>query len=496
MESQESALERKRKRLAAWKLKKQQQQQPATPVPAPPPPPPAPKVSLTLKATPISKSTVTKKKKPKSVSINAFGDSDSDGEQGKKDSVPASSSLKRKSVFDVEQEEQQRQRHQKTSEDEDSKPKRKKRKGRWDNAPKEQAPVVKDALDEFMDKLRSGTHSVIEVGGSAAEGGFKIDTGGSMLHSGPKSMTTVDEQGKKSTTSQVYQPSDWLSDAPTDDEEQEERARRALVEALKAQPVSATLPRNEEYEDEDEVGVPKPAQLAAEVRSEKARREQRLLELERQAAEARSSAESSEQPQFGRLYMDSEGGVMEEAERNLDAAKATPDALVVLAELNKKKELKAVDHSKIDYMPFQKNLYRVPRLLAHLSQEDIISRRAKLKVRVRGHGAPAPVSTFEECGLSERVLQVLNSQDIDQPFPVQAQCIPCIMAGRDVIGIAKTGSGKTLAYLLPMLRHILVQPPLAPSESGPISLILAPARELAYQIYTVCKAFAKPLGLK
>jgi ATP-dependent RNA helicase DDX46/PRP5 len=70
------------------------------------------------------------------------------------------------------------------------------------------------------------------------------------------------------------------------------------------------------------------------------------------------------------------------------------------------------------------------------------------------------------------------------------------IAGRDVIGIAKTGSGKTLAYLLPLLRHILVQPPLAPNESGPIGLILAPARELAYQIHSVCRMFAKNLGLK
>lgn len=57
-------------------------------------------------------------------------------------------------------------------------------------------------------------------------------------------------------------------------------------------------------------------------------------------------------------------------------------------------------------------------------------------------------------------------------------------------------TGKTLAYLLPMLRHILVQPPLEQNESGPVGLILAPARELAFQIYTVCKSFAKPLGLK
>jgi hypothetical protein len=57
-------------------------------------------------------------------------------------------------------------------------------------------------------------------------------------------------------------------------------------------------------------------------------------------------------------------------------------------------------------------------------------------------------------------------------------------------------SGKTLAFLLPLLRSIMVQPDLAPGESGPIGLILAPARELAYQIHLVCKSFAKQLGLK
>jgi ATP-dependent RNA helicase DDX46/PRP5 len=90
----------------------------------------------------------------------------------------------------------------------------------------------------------------------------------------------------------------------------------------------------------------------------------------------------------------------------------------------------------------------------------------------------------------------MEKQKITTPFPIQAQCIPCIMAGRDVIGIAKTGSGKTLAYLLPMLRHIMDQPPLGANESGPIGLVLAPARELAYQIHLVCKTFTKQLGLK
>ena len=277
-----------------------------------------------------------------------------------------------------------------------------------------------------------------------------------------------------------------LNQVETEDDE-EEKARRAFIEALKSVPG----PNQQVVEEE-----PPTPSLAAEVKSEKQRREQRLRELEQEALEARVLAQTAAAPELGRLYNDVEGGVMEEAERNLDAAMAAPDALQVLAELNKKKELKAVDHAKVDYIPFKKNLYIVPKSLAILSSDEIAGLRGKLKVKVRGHGAPAPVQSFEQCGLSERILKVMEKQKITTPFPIQAQCIPCIMAGRDVIGIAKTGSGKTLAYLLPMLRHIMDQPPLGQNESGPIGLVLAPARELAYQIHLVCKNFTKQLGLK
>jgi ATP-dependent RNA helicase DDX46/PRP5 len=175
---------------------------------------------------------------------------------------------------------------------------------------------------------------------------------------------------------------------------------------------------------------------------------------------------------------------------------AAPDALEVLAEMNKKKELRAVDHAAVDYLTVRKNLYLVPRSVARLTPEEVVERRARLGVKVRGKGAPAPVLKFSEAGLSERIMAVLEKKNITAPFPVQAACLPCIMAGRDVIGIAKTGSGKTLAFVLPMLRHILDQPPLAPHETGPIGLIIAPARELAYQIHMVCKGLTKHLGLK
>jgi ATP-dependent RNA helicase DDX46/PRP5 len=86
------------------------------------------------------------------------------------------------------------------------------------------------------------------------------------------------------------------------------------------------------------------------------------------------------------------------------------------------------------------------------------------------------------------VLKILDKSGFSTPTPIQAQALPAIMSGRDVIGIAKTGSGKTLAYLLPMLRHIADQPPLA-DRDGPIGLILVPTRELCMQIAQEMKRF-------
>jgi hypothetical protein len=437
---------------------------------------------------------------------------------------------------------------------EEDRPIKRRRKGRWDNAPTVTgnsvsttlptipAPFIvntaDDALDKFMEKLEAGALGTVATQVRSSESQIlSIDVGGSMMRitklpqSEPSpisggvitseqiarltygatsartnSKSTAVSNGKEVDPDAIYTHSDWESDAPntvtggtaseveTDDEEAEEYARRALIEALKSAP---SLDGSGEGGESDDVteAVKKPT-LAAEVKSEKNRREQMLRDLEKEAEEARLLAERSSAPELGRLYNDIEGGVMEEAERNLDAAMAAPDALQVLAELNKKKELKNVDHSEVDYIPFKKNLYIVPRALANLSADQVADLRGKLKVKVRGQGAPAPVSSFEQCGLSERIMKVMEKQGITKPFPVQAQCLPCIMAGRDVIGIAKTGSGKTLAYLLPLLRHILDQPPLGPNESGPIGLILAPARELAYQIHLVCKTFTKALGLK
>jgi len=284
------------------------------------------------------------------------------------------------------------------------------------------------------------------------------------------------------------------NDTDDDDDEEEEEARRSFIAALRNTKVTTTT-----IEQQQQTTTPVVAQLASEVQSEKQRRETHMSNLKKEAAAAHRASTAASQPNIGRIYYaDVESGIMEEAERNLNVMNAASgvDALEILSELNKKKELKAVDHSIIEYINIRKNLYIVPRSLANLSDDEVVERRVKHKIRVRGRGAPTPIDIFEECGLSERILNVLKKMKIERPFAVQAQCLPCIMAGRDVIGIAKTGSGKTLAYLLPMLRHIGDQPDVASHESGPIGLVLAPARELAVQIHSVTKSFAKHLGMK
>jgi ATP-dependent RNA helicase DDX46/PRP5 len=68
---------------------------------------------------------------------------------------------------------------------------------------------------------------------------------------------------------------------------------------------------------------------------------------------------------------------------------------------------------------------------------------------------------------TKKFLQFFFRYNYDKPTPIQAQALPIILSGRDMIGIAKTGSGKTLAFLLPLFRHIKDQPPLE-GDDGPI----------------------------
>ena len=84
---------------------------------------------------------------------------------------------------------------------------------------------------------------------------------------------------------------------------------------------------------------------------------------------------------------------------------------------------------------------------------------------------------FINFGLTNEVMDGILSLGFKNPTPIQAQAIPVILEGRDLIGNAQTGTGKTAAFLLPMLDYIVKNP----SEKVKC-LILAPTRELVKQI--------------
>jgi len=88
---------------------------------------------------------------------------------------------------------------------------------------------------------------------------------------------------------------------------------------------------------------------------------------------------------------------------------------------------------------------------------------------------------FEDLGLSQPVLQALELKGYGQPTPIQAQAIPTVLEGRDLLGIAQTGTGKTAAFMLPSIDR-LVAADKRPKPRHCRMLVLAPTRELAGQI--------------
>ena len=93
--------------------------------------------------------------------------------------------------------------------------------------------------------------------------------------------------------------------------------------------------------------------------------------------------------------------------------------------------------------------------------------------------------TFKDLGLPEFILNAVSDLGFETPSPIQQICIPHLLEGRDVLGMAQTGSGKTAAFSLPILAKI------DPAEKHPQLLVMAPTRELAIQVADACEQFMK-----
>ncbi len=112
-----------------------------------------------------------------------------------------------------------------------------------------------------------------------------------------------------------------------------------------------------------------------------------------------------------------------------------------------------------------------------------------------GHGAPK--MNFEELNLAPAIMQAVRELGYDTPTPIQAQAIPAVLAGQDLLAGAQTGTGKTAAFTLPMLHKLSLTEPGKNRFGGKAirALVLTPTRELAAQVEESVRDYGKYLQL-
>lgn len=101
-------------------------------------------------------------------------------------------------------------------------------------------------------------------------------------------------------------------------------------------------------------------------------------------------------------------------------------------------------------------------------------------------------TTFASLGLIPELVKATTSLSFTKPTPIQARSLPPALEGKDIIGLAQTGSGKTAAFLLPILQSLFT----SDSPSPFYALVLAPTRELAYQIDQTLKGLGAGIGVR
>jgi ATP-dependent RNA helicase RhlE len=119
---------------------------------------------------------------------------------------------------------------------------------------------------------------------------------------------------------------------------------------------------------------------------------------------------------------------------------------------------------------------------------------------IQSAAAPTPAATirFEDFGLSPDILRALSDQGYVHPTPIQAEAIPVVLQGHDVMGAAQTGTGKTAGFALPIIQLLLATASnsASPARHPVRALILTPTRELADQVAENVKAYCRHTPLR
>lgn len=130
--------------------------------------------------------------------------------------------------------------------------------------------------------------------------------------------------------------------------------------------------------------------------------------------------------------------------------------------------------------------------LDKMNERDWRIMKEDFDISIKGKNTSKLIRSWGETSILPKIRDQLRILHYNEPTPIQRATIPLAMDGNDVLGIAETGSGKTLAFLIPAISYISGLPPVGPSES-PYVLIVVPTRELAQQIELQFQKFAKAL---
>jgi ATP-dependent RNA helicase RhlE len=125
---------------------------------------------------------------------------------------------------------------------------------------------------------------------------------------------------------------------------------------------------------------------------------------------------------------------------------------------------------------------------SHLDLVKTIESASRAPKDVKVHEEYVPTHTFEDFQIATQLKYNIRDKNYTAPTPIQDQCIPAIISGKDLIGIANTGTGKTAAFLIPLIDKAF-------KKKTERVIIITPTRELAEQINEEFRCFAKSMGV-
>ena len=154
--------------------------------------------------------------------------------------------------------------------------------------------------------------------------------------------------------------------------------------------------------------------------------------------------------------------------------------------------ISANDYAKgIKYIEPIKTTWNPPKKYINKGIQWSLKQRMKYNIEIsvgdndKIEDVPPPIKKFKDMKFPECILKGLMLKNIKKPTPIQMQGFPCVLSGRDTIGIAYTGSGKTLVFAIPMILFCMEEELKMKiiNGEGPFGIIICPSRELATQTY-------------